>query len=581
MATVTAIGKQSRAGKTVTLVNQASAPGHLQILLGKIIGYLALLDTILAGILVVVAVLRGANLIPMLPFLAMLFIATIPIAMPSSSAVANSVEAKVLGAQHVLVSDLTGIQEAANLNYLFIDKTGTITTNRPTIVQIINYSPQSDAELIRWAVSATDQRHRSVIDQALQNYADRHHLVPYPPQHFVPFNATTGYSQVTITTQHPTTLRLGGLTKLFQLAQNRPAVPPVLRPGRTVALLKDYDLVGIFVLQDQPRHDSAAAIQALRAQGIHVIMLTGDNVTTTQAVAQQVGLPGTVISFTELTQTNVPAKLAGIADVIPENKLAVVQRFQRLGAVVGMTGDGVNDAPALKQAEVGIAVANATDLAKRSAKLVLLTPGLSAISAILASGHRVYQRMMTWTITKLSRTAELTLLLTLGYLGLGFVPLSLNAMILVAILNDVVTLVLGTDHTGPTARPEHWNLGRLSRLAGLLAVSWTVVGLLLMWQLNAHVSAGQLSTALYWYLITSAMVTILMTRTSQLYWRSRPSRPVMLAISSNLILTLVLALSGWGIIAISWQLLLIIGLLVVIISLPLDLAYVMVQRRLT
>lgn len=582
LARITATGTKSRAGKTVSLVNQSAAPGHLQVLLGKIIGYLAILDTVLAVILIAVAIWRGENLIDMLPFLAMLFIATIPIAMPSSFAVANSVEAKQLSKQHVLVSDLGGIQEAANLDLFLVDKTGTITANRPTVVSFTNLSTIADETVIRLATAATDSRNASVIDQAIQAYLNDQHLTAFSQEQFVPFDPATGYSNATVTWQDaPTTVRLGGYTRLVKLAKTAPQTNVDFSAGRTVAVMVNDTVAGVFVLQDQPRADSAAAIQTITSRGVKVIMLTGDNVQTAQAVAQQVGLTGDVVAFDHLNQVDDLHALAGIADVVPENKLAVVQRFQKLGNVVGMTGDGVNDAPALKQAEVGVAVANATDLAKRSAKMVLLTEGLTPLADILDSGHRVYQRMMTWTITKLSRTAELTMLLTFGYLALRFIPLELNAMILVAILNDVVTLVLGTDHTITTKRPENWNLRRLSQLAGVLAVTWTVVGLGLMaWLHGQGVTAGQLSTALYWYLITSAMLTILMTRTPGLYWRSAPSSAVVTAITGNLVLTLILALAGWGVTAISWQLLGGVLLLVLALSVLLDLLYVALQRHL-
>lgn len=230
-----------------------------------------------------------------------------------------------------------------------------------------------------------------------------------------------------------------------------------------------------------------------------------------------------------------------------------------------MTGDGNNDAPALKQADVGIAVESAVDLAKRSAKMVLLSEGLTPIIEILDSGHRVYQRMMTWTITKLSRTAELTMLLTIGYLLLKFIPLTLNAMILVAILNDLVTLVLGTDKTTITYQPENWNLGKLSKIAGILALGWTGVGFgWLSWLEDQSLTVDQVSTGLYVYLIFSAMLTILMTRTNHAFWLSIPSNAVMIAISVNSILTVVLAWAGWGIAAITPALLLLCLLIVLI-----------------
>ncbi|BEI52995.1 HAD-IC family P-type ATPase [Lactiplantibacillus plantarum] len=560
LAVVVSTGKHSRSGKTISLINQSSAPGQLQKLLSKIIGYLAILDTVLAIVLVLTAIIRGANLITMLPFLAMLFIATIPIAMPSSFAVANSVEAKQLGQTHILVSDLSGIQAAANLNLLLIDKTGTITANQPTVVAMHNFSQYSDRELICWATSATNQQNASVIDAAILNYARQQAVNVQVPAHFEPFNSQRGYSEGTVLADQPINIKLGAYQRLYQLDQDASKLTNQIdfSRGRTVALLVNDKLVALFIVEDQPRPDSLQAIKKITDRGVKVIMLTGDNQKTAATVAQQVGLTGNVMPFNTLTADTDPQQLAGITEVIPEHKLAIVQRFQKLGYVVGMTGDGVNDAPALKQADVGIAVQNAVDLAKRSAKLVLLKPGLTPIIQILDSGHRVYQRMMTWTITKLSRTAELTMLLTLGFLIWQLIPLSLNAMILVAILNDCVTLVLGTDRTHITSHPERWDLRRLSKIAGVLAIGWTTLGMGVLYEaLHRGLTPGQISTVLYCYLIFSAMLTILMTRTTKPFWQQRPSNSVIIAITINCLITAGLALTGLGIAKISLSYLLV------------------------
>ncbi|ETY75291.1 HAD-IC family P-type ATPase [Lactiplantibacillus fabifermentans] len=577
LAYVTRTGSNSRAGKTISLMNTATAPGQLQRLLGKIIGYLAILDTVLAVVLVVTAIIRHEDLISLLPFLAMLFIATIPIAMPSSFAVANAVEANVLSKQHVLVSDLAGIQAAANLNLLLIDKTGTITKNQPQVIAWHNLSTWSTPELLSWAASATDQRDPSVLDTAITTYATKQHAAPTLPTHFEPFNATRGYAESMLALSDGTTvnIKLGAYRRLSQLNRQPLTLPAKIdfQQGRTVAMLVNDCLAGIFVVQDQPRSDSAAKLKAIKQRGVKVIMLTGDHQQTARAIAQQVNLAGKVVSFTDFeTHPWSTNDLAGIAEVVPENKLAIVKHFQKAGYTVGMTGDGVNDAPALKQAEVGIAMQNAVDLAKHAAKIVLLTPGLTSLTNILDSGHRVYQRMLTWTITKLSRTAELTLLLTIGYLASRFIPLTLNAMVLVAILNDLVTLVLGTDRTTITYQPENWNLKRLGLPAGVLAVSWTLVGIGGLWWLTTKgYPTNTISTWLYCYLIFSAMLTILMTRTQQKFWQSRPSKMVGLAVTGNLVLTVLLACYGWGIAPISPLMILLTFLLTLITAIVLSL----------
>lgn len=370
---------------------------------------------------------------------------------------------------------------------------------------------------------------------------------------FTPFTAKTGYASATITiADRLLKVRLGSLKVLQSRDPESPKLPPLaLDAGRSVAVSINEHLVGVYILEDTIRADSRQAIEAIKNRGVQLVMLTGDNVKTAQTIALKAGLTGQIVAFSQLPATFSLQNLAGIAEVKPEDKLAIVQRLQASGHIVGMTGDGVNDAPAIRQAEVGIAVENAVDLAKRAAKMILLEPGLTSIIEILDSGHRVYQRMMTWTITKLSRTAELTIILTLGYLLNHFLPLSLNAMILVAILNDLVTLVLGTDRTSISHHPENWHLGKLGFISGTLAIGWTLVGMIILTLLtNLHVAQGQISTIIFNYLIFSAMLTILITRSNRNFWRSKPSRAVMTAITINIVLTITLSLLGWGIVAI-------------------------------
>lgn len=470
-AIVTATGINSRSGKTITLVNRSSAQGHLQKLMGRIIGYLAVLDAGLVITLVVVSLLRGEDLITILPFLAMLFIATIPIAMPSSFSVANAVEAKELSKRGILASNLTGIQEAANMDLLLIDKTGTLTDTTSKVVNFINLSQQFDDNLvISYAMSAANQRGMDTLDAAIVRYGRSIGLNSPRQFEFFPFDSSLGYSSARVGYRNQLIqVKLGSYRTLkhFASSDQFSLLESLQNSANTmVAVCIADELVGIFVLENRIRPDSRSTISEIRRRGVKVLMITGDNRAAASAVAHAVGLQGNIISFCDFTSDKVDEKLVGICDVTPENKLSVTKSFQSMGYVVGMTGDGVNDAPSLKQADVGIAVSNAVDFAKRSADMVLLKGGLKSIIEILDSGHRVYRRMMTWTITKLSRTAELTMLLTFGYIFLGFTPLSLNAMVLVAILNDLVTMVLGTDNTAITYKPENWTFTKLAAQAG-------------------------------------------------------------------------------------------------------------------
>ena len=582
LATVTATGANSRSGKTVNLINNSAAPGHLQQLLTKIIYYLCILDGILTLVIVIAFFFKGgkiSNFIEMLPFLAMMFIASIPVAMPSTFALSNSFEATRLSKEGVLTADLTGIQDAANLNLILLDKTGTITENKTAVANWTNFSQMTDSEVLELAAAATDQRNKKIIDSAIDDYVSSLGLKVKAPDDFTPFTSSTGYSMANIDRHN---VKLGSFKQLslIDVSATDKVKDIDFGAGRSVALLIDDKLAGVFILQDKVRSDSKAALAELKKRGVMPIMLTGDNQKTAEAVAKEVGLEGEVISIHDFTDQTDTSKLAGIADVLPEDKLKMVKFFQQKGYIVGMTGDGVNDSPALRQAEVGIAVSNAADVAKRSGKMVLLTDGLTSIVKILDAGHRVYQRMTTWSLTKLARTAELTMLLTFGYLFFGYIPMALNAMVIYTIMNNMVTMMIGTDRTHITYKPENWNMARLAKIAFSLASGWTVIGILAVAYLNTHGwNHGTISTMVYVYLVLSAMFLILITRTKRYFWQDYPSKAVGLTQLGDIILTVILAILGIAMDKISWTNLAITLLVALVAAIVIDLFYQPIMKN--
>ena len=582
LATVTATGANSRSGKTVNLINNSAAPGHLQQLLTKIIYYLCILDGILTLVIVIAFFFKGgkiSNFIEMLPFLAMMFIASIPVAMPSTFALSNSFEATRLSKEGVLTADLTGIQDAANLNLILLDKTGTITENKTAVANWTNFSQMTDSEVLELAAAATDQRNKKIIDSAIDDYVSSLGLKVKAPDDFTPFTSSTGYSMANIDGHN---VKLGSFKQLslIDVSATDKVKDIDFGAGRSVALLIDDKLAGVFILQDKVRSDSKAALAELKKRGVMPIMLTGDNQKTAEAVAKEVGLEGEVISIHDFTDQTDTSKLAGIADVLPEDKLKMVKFFQQKGYIVGMTGDGVNDSPALRQAEVGIAVSNAADVAKRSGKMVLLTDGLTSIVKILDAGHRVYQRMTTWSLTKLARTAELTMLLTFGYLFFGYIPMALNAMVIYTIMNNMVTMMIGTDRTHITYKPENWNMARLAKIAFSLASGWTLIGILAVAYLNTHGwNHGTISTMVYVYLVLSAMFLILITRTKRYFWQDYPSKAVGLTQLGDVILTFILAILGIAMVKISWTNLAITFLVALVAAIIIDLFYQPIMKN--
>lgn len=582
LAIVTATGANSRSGKTINLINNSAAPGHLQQLLTKIIYYLCILDGILTLVIVIASFFKGGdlnNLINMLPFLAMMFIASIPVAMPSTFALSNSFEATRLSKEGVLTSDLTGIQDAANLNLLLLDKTGTITENKTAVSNWTNFSNLDDKTVLELASAATDQRNKKIIDNAIDDYVSKLGLTIRTSDNFTPFTSGTGYSMAEIDSHN---VKLGSFKQLSLIdkAANDKIKEIDFGAGRSVALLIDDKLAGVFILQDQVRSDSKQALAELKKRGVLPIMLTGDNQKTAEAVAREVGLKGEVISIHDFNDQTDTSKLAGIADVLPEDKLKMVKFFQQKGYIVGMTGDGVNDSPALRQAEVGIAVSNAADVAKRSGKMVLLNDGLTSIVKILDAGHRVYQRMTTWSLTKLARTAQLTMLLTFGYLFFDYIPMALNAMVIYTIMNNMVTMMIGTDRTHITYQPENWNMAKLAKIAFSLASGWTIVGIIAIAYLNTHGwSHGTISTMVYVYLVLSAMFIIMITRTKRYFWQDYPSKAVGLTQLGDIILTIILAIFGIAMTKISWMNLLLVFIVALLAAIIIDLFYQPIMKN--
>ena len=578
IAGVSAIGMKSSYGKTAELVRTAEAPGRLQALLFHIVRYLAYLDVVLAVILVITAFVHGTPWQELLPFLVILFIATIPISMPSSFTVANSLEAQNLAKEHVLITGLTGIQEAAGMNVLLVDKTGTLTNNRPEIAELVSFEPLGDAELLKLAAAASDDTSKDSISVAILGALKKQNLETPNRASFTAFDPVHKVSRAQIDENGSRqNVVLGSPAVIADIAaeQFMEQVESLSSKGSRVLAVamgsgEKLTCGGLIALADSPRDDARESIAKIREMGIRILMITGDTAGTARAIAERVGI-GSRIGTLEDALSH-PMDFDGFANVYPEDKYKIVQAIQKLGMVVGMTGDGINDAPALKQADVGIAVSTATDVAKSAAKVVLTEPRLSDIAKVIDGGHRVYRRMMTWTITKLARTAELAALLTFGFIFTGFFPVSLSLIVFIVVMNDMVTLTLGTDKAWPTAVPETWDMPRLAKIASIFTVVWLALGLGMLWfYLKVqNLSAGQISSLMFLYLIYSAMETILMTRTRDSFWSFAPSRWVLGMVIINIVLSTLMAGFGWVMAPVAPSAILILFIITVVGMLLLD-----------
>lgn len=580
IARVSAIGTKSSFGKTAELVRTAEAPGRLQILLFNIVRYLAYLDILLAVILVITAFVKGTPWQELLPFLVILFIATIPISMPSSFVVANSLEAKILAKENVLVTGLSGIQEAASMNILLVDKTGTLTNNRPVIAEMVPFGQTRNTELLELAAAASDDTSNDTISTAILSALNEQKLKMPTRTSFTAFDPVNKISMAQIRlNEDQLNVVLGSPAIIAEKAK----VPDNFidqvnslssKGSRVLAIAsgKTDELVckGLIALADSARDDARESVARIRALGIRIIMLTGDTAGTARAIAEQVGI-GNRIGTLEDALSN-PLDFDGFANVYPEDKYKIVKALQNLGMVVGMTGDGINDAPALKQADVGIAVSTATDVAKSAARVVLTEERLSDITKVIDAGHRVYRRMMTWTITKLARTAELAALLTFGFIFTGFFPVSLSLIVFIVVMNDMVTLTLGTDKAWPTTVPEKWNMPQLATISAIFTIGWLALGMgLLAFYLKVqNLSADQISSLMFLYLIFSAMETILMTRTRDAFWSFAPSQWVIGMVVINIVVATIMAVFGLVMTAVSFKLVVTLLLITILAMLLFD-----------
>lgn len=579
VARVTATGIHSRAGKTINLINTSAAPGHLQQLLTKIIFALCTIALALTAVVLITAIIRKDDILSLLPFLAMMFIASIPVAMPSTFAVSNSVEAKKLSKEGILTADLTGIQDAANLNLFLLDKTGTITKNKTSVTKLTNFTDYDDKQILSLLSAAIDNRNAGIIDQALMNFLKESNINSISRDSFIPFSSSKGYSEAE-TNGH--NIKLGSFKILSKIdpTAGKKITNISFGSGRSVAILIDNKMAGVFILKDQIRHDSKQVLRELKSRGIKPIMLTGDNQRTAAAVAKEVGLIGSVISVSDFNDNVDFSEISGIADVLPEDKLNIVKTFQSKGYIVGMTGDGVNDAPALKQAEVGVAMSNAADVAKRSSKMVMLKDGLAPLLNILDAGHRVYQRMTTWALTKIAKTSELTVILTLGYLLFRYLPISFNSMVLYSVLNTLVVISIATDNVTVSKHPENWNILKLTKISLIICIGWVVFGIgLLLWLANHGYSRGEISTMNFLFLVYTALITVPITRTDKFFWQSKPSNWVIYVEAGDAVLSSILALLGWAMPPITLQELLLTLTISLVAAIVVDFPYCYYKKR--
>ncbi len=540
-ATVVSTGLSTKFGKTAELVKLAKNTGQLEKIVFSIARVLVILDAGLVAVVLAYALLTGLPLSVVLPFALILLVASVPVALPATFTLSTALGAQELARNGVLVTRLSAIEEAASMEVLCADKTGTLTENRLEVAEVKPFPPYSEEDVIRLAAMASDEATQDPIDLAILEKITSGRLVEDPKEsrvRFIPFEPATKRSEA-VFEENGQLLRVtkGALQAIAALngaghGDISQMVDELSGRGLRVlavasGLNNELHLSGLIGFQDPPRSDSASLIARLKELGIRIVMITGDGLLTAKAIAARVGI-GNVACRSDALADIEPQKDGNCqvyAEVLPEDKFKLVGKYQRAGYITGMTGDGVNDAPALKQADVGIAVASATDVAKASASLVLTSPGLGNVVTAIESSRRIYQRMLTYTLNKIIKTIQIAIFLSLGLvLTRTFITTPL-LMVLLLFANDFVTMSISTDRVHPSPLPDRWNiksivLAAVSLALPLLALSFSIF----LYARNVlHLPLAQLQTLIFTMLVFSGQGTVYLIRERRHFWHSFPS----------------------------------------------------------
>ncbi len=555
---VQATGSKTCFGHTAELVHTAKTATHLEQTIFKIVWALLSLDGALVAAIIVYGITSHLSASELLPFVLILVVATVPVALPATFTLATSVGALELAKAGVLVTHLSAIEEAAAMDILCTDKTGTITENRLSIVGVHPFGAHTDAQVLSIAAAASEEATQDPIDLAVLQAA-RSAEAPEAgaKRSFVPFDPASKRSEATLQVQGGELRAIKGTPAVVaSLAKAPPsdlaeAVSGLASGGARVLAVasgaRQLEVVGLLALGDPVRADSAALVSHLHDLGVRVVMVTGDAAPTAVAVAREVGIGERVGSVEDLRARRAEEiDFDVLAGVLPEDKLSLVELGQRSGHVMGMTGDGVNDAPALKRAEVGIAVSNATDVAKGAASLVLTDEGLSNVSSAVQTGRRVYQRMLTYTLNKIAKTFQVSLFLGLGLLATSDFVTTPRLVLLLLFANDFVTMSLATDRVGFSSRPDRWQIRALSFAALAVAIPWLAFafGTFFVSRDVIGLRLAATQTLVFVMLVATGQATIYLVREPHHLWASRPSTWMLAATVGDLILVSIFATSG-------------------------------------
>jgi H+-transporting ATPase len=479
-AEVTATGGRTKFGRTAELVRTARGVSSQQTAVLRIVRNLAIFNT---GVILLIGTYAYFHAMPwseIIPLLLTSVLASIPVALPATFTLASALGARSLAKLGVLPTRLSAVDEAATIDVLCSDKTGTLTRNELSVTSVRPMPGFDEAHILGFAALASSDGGQDSVDAAIRSASSKKPASDLPKLiKFVPFDPAKKTSEATVTDAKGAVQRIvkGAFATVTSLTSPSPTAARVAdeleKQGfRVLAVAagpaSPLQLVGFIALSDPPRGDSASLISELKTLGVRTVMITGDAPATAAIVAHDVGLDGAVCPPGPIPADVKPADFAVFASILPEGKYDLVKAFQKNGHTVGMCGDGANDAPALRQAQIGIAVSTATDVAKSAAGVVLTEAGLGGIVAAVKEGRITFQRILTYTSNSVIKKIVQVLLLAIGLVMTGHAVLTPMLMVIVMITGDFLAMSLTTDRVRPSAMPNSWQIGKITTGAVIL-----------------------------------------------------------------------------------------------------------------
>jgi H+-transporting ATPase len=579
-ALVYATGANTYFGKTAQLVQEAHTVSHFQKAVLKIGNYLIILAVALVAVIIAVALLRGDRMLTTLQFALVLTVAAIPVAMPTVLSVTMAVGARLLARKEAIVTRLAAIEELAGVDVLCADKTGTLTQNKLTLGDPFSVNDIPAEQVILYGALASRAENNDTIDLAiLEGLKNKEALQGYQVVHFQPFDPVHKRTEAAVKAADGKAFKVtkGAPQVILELSANAGQVKPAVekavnefaaRGFRSLGVARaepdcQWEFLGVLPLFDPPRDDARATIATARQMGVNIKMVTGDALAIAKETAKKLDMGTNILDAGGLGDVKqaeaapvaeLIEKADGFAQVFPEHKFHIVDVLQQRGHIVGMTGDGVNDAPALKKADCGIAVSGATDAARAAASMVLMTSGLSVIIDAIKESRKIFQRMNSYAIYRITETLRVLLFMTLSILVFNFYPVTAVMIVMLALLNDGAILSIAYDTVHYKDQPEAWNMRVVLGIATVLGVAGVVsaFGLFYLGERVFHLDRAHIQTLMYLKLSVAGHLTIFLTRTRGPFWSIRPARILWVAVVGTQILATVIAVYGLFMTPLGW-----------------------------